>query len=187
MQFLLQVWREQALSTYVQLDHESGFSGGTAHALVLSKVVRLCLYVGVQLVFTPFYHPESNGCVERFHQDYNPFTWKRFAFTDLAMVQNTSRLFFELFRCSPHIEALARLCPQEVQERFPAEPLPQPMDLPSPKLPLTPGQVHFTRRVSPERTVSVLYRDWAVPGAEPDQGVWVTLGFQVPQTAPLRI
>jgi len=187
MQFLLQVWREHGLSTYVQLDNESGFSGGTAHALVLSKVVRLCLYVGVQVVFTPFYHPESNGCVERFHQDYNQFTWKRFTFTDLGMVQDTSQLFFELFRRSPHIQALTGRCPQQMQGPIPAEPLPHQGELPSPKLPLTTGQVHFIRRVSPERTVSVLYRDWAVPEADPDHGVWVTLEFTVPQTATLRI
>lgn len=187
MHFLWQIWHEQGRAPYVQLDNESGFSGGTAQALVLSKVVRLCLYVGVQVVFTPFYHPQSNGCVERFHQDYNQFTWKRFSFTDLAMVQDTSRLFFDLFRHSPHIQALAGQCPQAVQGSILAEPLPQTLELPNPKLPLTAGLVHFIRRVSLERTVSVLYHDWAVPGAEPNQGVWVTVQLQVPQTATLQI
>lgn len=186
MQFLLQVWREQGLALYLQLDNESCFSGGTAHPLVVSKVVRLCLALGVQVVFTPFYHPESNGCVERFHQDYNAFTWEQYTFSDVAMVQRTSAPFFELFRRSRHIEALGGRCPQAVHETLPAG-LPPPVDLSHPKLPLTAGQVHFIRRVGPDRTISVLYQEWAVPGAEPDQGVWATLEFSLPRTAALRI
>lgn len=187
MQFLRQVWTEQGVPIYVQLDNESSFSGGTAHPLVLSKVVRWWLAVGVQVVFTPFYHPQSNGCVERFHQDYNHFTWDRFTFSDLALVQRTSQLFFELFRRSPHIEALGGNCPQAVQTSFPASQELPAVDGSPAKLPLTAGQVHFIRRVGPERTVSILYQDWAVPTAEPDQGVWATLEFSVPQTATLQI
>jgi transposase len=187
MQFLQQVWAEQGRSHYLQLDNESCFSGGTAHPLVLSKVVRLGLSVGTQLVFSPFYHPESNGCVERFHQDYNQHTWQKFELTDLEGVQSTSAHFVESFRHSRHVEALEGHCPIEVQACVPAQGLPQPLALPSQKLPLTAGQVHFMRRVSAKRTVSVLYQDWAVPVAEPDQGVWATLEFSPPQTAVLRI
>jgi hypothetical protein len=34
-------------------------------------VLRLALLVGTQLVFSPVRHPESNGTIERFHQDYS--------------------------------------------------------------------------------------------------------------------
>jgi hypothetical protein len=187
MQFLQQVWAEQGWSHYLQLDNESCFSGGTAHPRVLSKVVRLGLYVGTQLVFTPFYHPQSNGCVERFHQDYNQHTWQKFELTDLEGVQSTSARFVEGFRLSRHVEALAGQCPTEVQACVPARYLPQPLALPSQKLPLTAGQVHFIRRVRVKRTVSILYQDWAVSLVEPDQGVWATLEFSPPQTAVLRI
>jgi transposase-like protein len=187
MQFLQQVWCEQGLSTYTQVDNESCFSGGTAHPGVLSKVVRLCLYVGTQLIFSPFYYPESNGWVERFHQDFNQHTWQKFELTDLDEVRTTSLEFFELFRHSGHLTSLAGRCPEEVHWAIPALRLPGPMDLPSPKLPLTAGQVHFIRRVSTDQTVSILYKNWAVPKAKPDQGVWATLEFFVPQRAQLRI
>jgi len=55
---------------YTQLDNEGCFSGGFTHPGVLGKVLRLWLMVGTELVFSPLRHPESNGCVERFHQDY---------------------------------------------------------------------------------------------------------------------
>jgi transposase InsO family protein len=62
------------LAKYTQIDNESCFSGGFTHPGVLGKVLRLGLYVGTELVFSPFRHPESNGYVERFHQDYNQNT-----------------------------------------------------------------------------------------------------------------
>jgi hypothetical protein len=187
MQFLLQVWGELGIPEYTQMDNESCFSGGTAHPRVLSKVVRLCLWVGTQPVFSPFYHPESNGCVERFHQDYNQHTWQKVSLTDLEQVRSTSAVFFERYRQSRHIQALAGASPEEVHWTTPVLRWPPGLELPSPKLPLTAGRVHFIRRVSPERTVSILYQDWAVPQAEPDQGVWATLELRSPQTARLRI
>ena len=58
--------------------------------------------------------------------------------------------------------------------------------LPQAKLPLTQGQVHFMRRVDLDKTVSVLNLSWAVPQAEPQQGVWVTIYFHPNQTT-LRV
>ena len=73
--FLLHVWQEMGVPIYTQVDNEGCFSGGHTHRHVLGKVVRLALTVGTQLLFSPFYHPESNGYVERFHQDYDLHVW----------------------------------------------------------------------------------------------------------------
>ncbi len=50
--------------------HKGCFSGGFTHPYVLGRVLRLGLLVGIELVYSPFYHPKSNGTVERFHQGY---------------------------------------------------------------------------------------------------------------------
>lgn len=187
MRFLLQVWREMGVADYTQIDNESCFSGGTAHPGVFSKVVRLCLFVGTQPVFSPFYHPESNGCVERFHQDYNQHTWQKFELTDLEAVHSTSTAFFGLYRRSGHLADLAGNCPEDVHWAIPALRLSEQFDLPAKKLPLTAGKIHFIRQVRPKRNVSILYQDWPVPKAEPNQGVWATLEISVSRNARLRI
>jgi hypothetical protein len=184
--FLLNVWREIGLAEFTQVDNESCFSGGFTHPGVLGKVVRLALLVGTQLVFSPIRHPESNGTVERFHQDYSKNVWDKIELPDFQAVQTCSPTFFEAYRHSEHHSALQGCCPADLHPMQSACPQVPPGFQPPVCLPLTEGQIHFIRRVNPKRQVMVLNLDWEVPLAKPDQGVWVTLQFTL-RGARLRI
>lgn len=183
--FMLQMWKELGLPDYTQVDNESCFSGGFTHPGVLGKVLRLALYVGTELVFSPVRHPESNGYVERFHQDYNGNVWDKLELADLQAVQHHSSPFFELYRHSEHHSALNGHSPEEVHGSQPLRPLPETLVLPA-KLPVTAGRVHFIRLVNPDKKIVILNLDWDVPAARPAQGVWATLEF-ASQGAKLRI
>lgn len=101
-------------------------------------------------------------------------------------MQDYSPAFFEAYRHSEHHSALQGYCPADlhpVQSAWPQ--VPQAFKLPV-RLPLTVGQVHFIRRVSPAKRVRLLNLDWEVPLAQPDQGVWATLQFTL-RGARLRI
>lgn len=183
--FLVQTWRELGLSQYIQMDNESCFSGGYKHPGVIGKVVRLALSVGVEPVFSPFYHPESNGSVERFHQDYSDFVWKKAHLENLAAVRQRSALFFPNYRHSRHPSALSGQSPLEVHTARPSRKLPADFAIPD-KLPITAGQVHFIRAVNQNRNVLILNKTWSAGLGLPDQGVWATL-FLTPKGATLRI
>jgi transposase/transposase InsO family protein len=183
--FLVHTWRELGLSEYLQMDNESCFSGGYKHPGVIGKVVRLALYVGVEPVFSPFYHPESNGSVERFHQDYSGFVWQKAYLENLAAVHQRSALFFPTYRNSHHHSALNGQSPFEVHTAMPRRQLPADFSLPD-KLPLTAGRVHFIRAVDNNRLVLILNKTWSAGLASPGQGVWATL-FLTPKGATLRI
>jgi hypothetical protein len=174
---LIQVWQEIGLAHYTQVDNEACFSGGFTHAGVLGQVVRLALWVGVELVFSPLYHPESNGTVERFHQDYDRHVWDLLDLPHPAAVTPQGNRFFEQYRHSPHHTALNGQTPAEVHAQPPPQRLPADFTRPKGKLPLTEGRVHFMRRVSPTGTVAVLNLEWSVPRPQPDRGVWVTIEF----------
>jgi Integrase core domain/Homeodomain-like domain len=184
--FLLYVWQEIGLSEFTQVDNEGCFSGGFTHPGVLGKVVRMALLVGTQLVFSPIRHPESNGTIERFHQDYSKNVWDKLELPDFQAVQAGSPAFFAAYRQSEHHSALQGRCPADLHPAQPTRPkIPEGYKMPA-RLPLTVGQVHFIRRVSQANQVMVLNLDWDVPGVQPDQGVWVTLQFTL-QGAGLRI
>ena len=184
-QFLCAVWQEQGIPDYQQVDNDSCFSGGTRHPGVLGKVVRLALLVGTQLVFTPFYHPESNGLVERFHQEYARFVWQKGTLADLSAVHQRSALFLQHYRTSRHHRQLQGRSPTECHTVRSGRQMPAGFSLPQ-RLPVTAGQVHFIRAVDEHRQVKVLNLKWAVPRAQPRQGVWVTLTL-TPQGASLAI
>jgi len=184
-QFLIQFWQEVDIPQYTQIDNEACFSGGFTHPGVLGKVLRLGLFIGTQLVFSPIRHPQSNGHVERFHQDYNQNVWNKVELPDLQSVCLHSPAFFKAYRHSEHIAALAGRSPQQVHFATPGLCLPDDFQV-SGKLPLTAGLVHFMRRVDQNRCISLLNLNWDVPRALPDQGVWATLEFSS-RGAKLRI
>ncbi|MCZ7574517.1 MAG: integrase core domain-containing protein [Ardenticatenaceae bacterium] len=183
--FLWSVWQEQGIPAYQQVDNEGCFSGGFTHPGVLGQVLRLGLLVGTHLVFSPFYHPESNGTVERFHQDYAHFVWKKDRLPDLPAVRQRSALFYRNYRASRHHSQLQGRSPTECHPAQPSRQLLEGFRLPK-HLPLTVGQVHFIRAVDQQRQVKVLNLNWNVPQAQPNQGVWVTLTL-TPSGATLSV
>jgi hypothetical protein len=178
-EFLVHVWQEIGIGHYTQVDNEGCFSGGATHPYVLGKVVRLALAVGTELVFSPFYHPESNGTVERFHQEYDRHVWEETDLRQRRQVQTTAEQFFQLYRQSDHHAALDGLTPAQCHSQVPVTRLSADFVQPKTKLPLYEGRVHFIRRVNPTGTVSVLNIEWAVPEPDPTKGVWVTLEFRL--------
>jgi len=93
-------------------------------------------------------------------------------------VQSKGDAFFERYRHSEHHSALHSLTPHTRHAQVEAQKLSPDFVLPSSKLPLYEGRVHFMRRVEADGTISVLNVRWTVPNAHPDQGVWATLEFQ---------
>lgn len=175
--FLVHVWQAVGIPTFTQVDNESCFSGGFTHAGVLGQVLRLALLVGTQLVFSPVRHPQSNGTIERFHQDYSKHVWAKIELADLAAVQQHSPAFFAAYRQSAHHSALHGRCPADIHSGAHQRKLPKEFELPG-RLPLSEGQVHFIRCVTAERQVMILNLAWDVPGAQAAQGVWATLQFK---------
>lgn len=186
MASLVHIWQEVGIPTYTQLDNEGCFSGGSTHRTVLGKVLRLCLFVGTELVFSPVGHPESNGYVERFHQDYMTQVWRKHTLEGLADVQHQSQRFYQLYRLSRHHSALEGSMPAQLHSKLSKRAWPSSFSLPNKKLPLTEGQVHFIRLVDQKRNVRILNVDWPVPSAKPEQSVWATLTFTF-QGAALRV
>lgn len=182
--FLLHVWQELGVPTYTQVDNEGCFSGGHTHPRVLGNVVRLALTVGTELVFSPFYHPQSNAFVERFHQDYNLHVWNNTYLEHHQAVNEQANHFYQLYR--------QRLNHAAMEEQSPAQRHGKPRRQLSPTfkpkhpLPLRSGKIHFMRQVDAQGNIKVLNALWAVPEFDSTRGVWATLDLQL-SGAILRI
>lgn len=178
LDFCLDVFREAGIPEYLQMDNESSFNGGRTHPYVIGKVPRLMLLVGTELVYSPYYHPESNAYVERFHQDYTKNVWEKTRMNGLPQVRRTSTTFFGRYRISRHHSELRGRSPAAVHFETPLRALPKNFALPQP-LPITEGNIHFMRAVSKDQTISIFNVNWPTGLAQPHQGVWATLSLTV--------
>jgi hypothetical protein len=181
-EFLIHVWQELSIPKYTQVDNEGCFSGGATHSHVLGKVVRLALMVGTELVFSPIYHPKSNGHVERFHQDYNQHVWQDTYLSDLAAVNQQGKVFFPLYRQREDHSQLHGQSPVARHYQQQPQNLTADFKMPAQKLPLYQGRIHFMRQVLSDGTVRVLNANWVVPKFDPTKGVWVTIEFKIDGT-----
>ena len=176
LDFCLKTFQSIGISEYTQMDNESSFNGGRTHPYIIGRVPRLMLLVGTELIYSPFYHPESNAFVERFHQDYTRNVWEKIQLQDLTHVRQASARFFGRYRISRHHSELNGQSPASLHFANPPRFLPADFVLPKP-LPITEGKIHFMRAVSEDGIIPVFNVRWSAGLAQPHQGVWATLSI----------
>jgi transposase InsO family protein len=173
--FLIHAWQALGIPKYTQVDNEGCFSGGATHPNVLGRVLRLALQAKTELIFSPVRHPQSNGFIERFHQDYNKHVWEDTYLASLEIVQAQAEIFFELYRKRP-LTRLNEKTPMQVHN-LPIR-TPEGLEVSAEKRELFEGKVHFIRKVLENGTISVLNSAYPVPKAKPNDGVWATLSIK---------
>ena len=175
--FLTELWHENGVPTYTQVDNESCFSGGH-HPGVLGRVIRAALIAGTELVFSPIRHPQSQGTVESFHRIYGQHVWEGTLLANLEEVNAKTRDFLKAYRKRPHPQ-LGEQTPQQVHRQGKRRTLApwayRLLTTSSQRWPIYAGRVHFIRRIEANGAVRVLNLWWQVPDAAIGQKVWVTL------------
>lgn len=178
LDFLLHLWRAVGIPQYTQVDNESSFCGGRTHPGVVGRVARLALLVGTELVFSPFYSPECNGFVERFHQDYSANVWEKVTMQDLKDVRQASAAFFPRYRASEHHSQLQGYSPAVIHFATPMRRLPANFKIPA-HLPITEGKIHFMRAVEKDSSILLANLKWHAGLVQAGQGVWATLHIRL--------
>jgi hypothetical protein len=135
----------------------------------------LALEIGTELLFSPVCHPESNGTVERFHQDCDRQLWEDTYFDNMDEVLEQSQHFFRLYRWREDHSKLNEQSPEAVHSQHLMQKLVSDFTPSETRRPLKEGRVHFMRRVSAEGKVRVLNDEWVVPNPDTEKGVWVTI------------
>ena len=171
---LLQTWQQLGVPDVAQFDNESAFSGGN-HPWVLGKVVRLCLYLGIDVLFIPLGEADYNSPVETFNHLWAQQFWGRHHFTRRRDVSRVQRTFLAWYR-SQYIAPRQPDTPERMRLGAPVHPLAarEAAGLPS-RLPICAGRVHAVRRVSSEGWVRFLNQSFRVGKRYRERYVWLTL------------
>jgi transposase-like protein len=161
---LLATWSKLGLPQIQQFDNEDAFRGGHTHLRVIGRVVRLCLFCGLEVLFTPFYEAKRNHQIETFHSIWNQAFWSRQEFRNCAHVQAEVPLFEHWYHTVYRPPALQGKTPAQIRRGVPILRLTAELQrlIPSGRLPITAGQIHFMRKVETTGDVNLLNETWAV-------------------------
>lgn len=167
-QFLVDAWKSIGLPQALYLDNDVVWRGSSSAPRTFSHIVRLCLLLGVAVIFIPPYTPQANPIIESFNHVWSQNFWQRETFTSLLDVQTKLPTYQHYCRFRRPIST-TQLCTAE--QLFPDfEPTVLPEDFVVRKqVPLTAGQLHFIRFVSHQGYFSLLNESWQL-----DAAVWAT-------------
>jgi transposase len=169
----LAVWQTLGLPHGLQVDNDAACTGGEQTPRRFSSFVRLCLYLGIDLIFVPPREPKRHHLVEGIKGLWARSFWDRDHFHSLDDVIRKSPRFRQWYNhpyCPP---ALAGLTPAQARRGLRRHRLTtrQRAALPE-ELPLTAGRLYFIRRVSAEGEIRFLGESWKVGRRLAHQSVW---------------
>jgi putative transposase len=173
---LKKVWQTRGIPQGLQLDNDTAFYGSRRVPRLVSRMMRVCLYVGIEPIFIPVGEAKRNGDVEQLHGVWDKAVWQRIDFATLPAAQRFTPQFEHWYMTEYEPPSLNGRTPQEMEcgrhrlrltekqwQTIPAE------------LPITAGRIHFIRRVSDTGTIEVLNEHWPVSKRLAGQYVWAVL------------
>ncbi len=173
---LLETWQTLGLPHNLQLDKDAAFSGGERTPRRFGAIVRLCLYMWIEIIFVPPGEPKRNAMVERVNGLWARQFWDRNHFRSLAEVLRKQAVFTHWYAHQYYPPTLNGLTPAQMQRRVAKLKLSrqQMRTLPD-RLPITTGRIHFVRRVDGDGTISFLGESWKVGKNLAYRYVWATV------------
>lgn len=146
-------WQRLGLPRLVQVDNELSFRGSNRYPRSFGLFLRLCLSLGVEVVFIPEGEPWRNGIIERFNDVYDKLFLRSQWFRDLAHLR-AELPRFEVFHNTQHRYAkLGQRTPWEVYTVVKRRLLPHRFAHHRDGLPWRDGRVSFIRLTDQAGTV----------------------------------
>lgn len=164
---LLKTWGKLGFPLIQQFDNEGAFCGGHTHPRIIGRVVRLCLYCGIEVFFTPIYEAKRNHQIETFHSVWLAGFWSRHEFAAPDEVQAEQPLFLHWYHHDYHPPLLNGRTPAQMRHGFSITRLTTELrgrlpQLKNERLPITAGRFHIMRKVDRMGQVGLLNETWPV-------------------------
>ena len=169
-------WKTLGIPRFLQLDNDAAFCGGYKTPRIFGQFVRLCLYLGIELIFLPIAEPECNGEGEELNGLWAHAFWERRRFASFGRVCQAGPTFVHWYMTDYGPPRLSGATPRQAQRRESQQRLTatQLRQRPDP-LPITAGRIHFIRKVKPDGTIAILNETWKVSKRLAGKYIWATL------------
>jgi putative transposase len=147
-------WQRLGIPQFLQVDNELSFRGSNRYPRSFGLLIRLCLYLGVEIIFIPPGQPWRNGIVEKFNDVYDKLFFRRQQFKSLADLQS-ELLNFEAFHNRSHrYSKLRQRAPWHVHTAKRRHLLPKSFVVRNNRIPWRNGKISFVRLTDHTGTVS---------------------------------
>ena len=113
---LIEQFRRLGVPLYLQLDNELAFKGSNKYPRSFGLVVRLCLQLGVEIIFIPEGEPWRNGIIERFNDTYDKSFFRRQRFPNLDVLRDEVRIFEQFHNQHHRYAKLGQRTPESVHK-----------------------------------------------------------------------
>lgn len=161
-QFLIQAFQNLGIPKILQMDNALEFRGSNRHPRGFSRVIRLCLMLGIEVMFIPEGMPQFNGSIENF----NGFSSRRFI--KIQSLKSLKHIKCELEKFQriansryPH-ESLEFSTSDQAREVCNINKLSKDFKKQSGKIPLYPGKISFIRLVRRSGRITILNEKFLV-------------------------
>lgn len=173
---LKNVWKTRGIPQALQMDNDAAFYGSRKVPHLFGRIIRLCLYVGLEPIFIPVGEAERNGDVEQVHRTWDKAVWQQVRFDSVQAAQDFTPQFEQWYMNEYEPPKLKGQTSHEAQCEHPRSRLTATLCRTIPDtLPIIAGRIHFIRRVSANGTIEVLNEQWHISKRLAGEYVWATL------------
>jgi len=144
-------WQEVGLPQYAQFDNDTRFQGAHHHKDSISRVMRLCLGLGVIPVFTPPRERGFQASIENYNGRWESKVWARFQHKDIADLT---------IRSDRYVMAYRDRMAHRIADAPPRRPFPEEWELDLQACPQ--GRIIYIRRTSEKGAVYILGHTFSV-------------------------
>lgn len=147
---LLEHWREHGFPDYAQFDNDTIFQGGHRWPDTFGRVTRMCLQLGVTVVFAPPRETGFQASIESYNGRWQAKVWRRFQHPSLKALARSS----DRYVAACHRRSASRIESAPTRWEVPAN------WTPDFSRPLS-GTVIFIRRTDEKGHIKLLGRDYS--------------------------
>lgn len=154
--FLLSAFKALGLPVILQLDNGLEFRGSNKYPRSFGQVIRLCLHLGIEVLFIPEGQPWRNGSVENFNGIIGELFLKLQKFATLQEVKAELPHFVACCNTEYPHAPLEYQTSEKFRQGHTIRHLATGFQLPKKPLPLADGRISFIRRVRKSGRITIL-------------------------------
>ncbi len=144
---LIEHWQQVGLPIYAQFDNDTRFQGAHHHRDSISRVMRLCVSLGVTPVFVPPRERGFQASIENYNGRWQTKVWSRFQHANIEEL---------VARSDRYVAAYRKRVKQKIEAAPPRRPFPKEWHLDLQAQPR--GRLVYLRRTSEKGSVFMLGR-----------------------------